>query len=175
MAEIRSTLDIIMERTRGMALSQEEKDQLRQDEFAKRAKGLQMRLLEDPANADVVLSSLGAMGDQDRTLLETLVWKTLVQDLPADRQGLKYVPVLRRLAPAKKKAPVLDGIEADFKAIAKAQGSEEKRLVAREKKKLASFGISGTAVIPKISDSDAVGLESQRIMGDLKKRLLEGV
>jgi hypothetical protein len=174
-AEIRSTLDIIMERTKGMALSQNEKDQLRMEDFDKRANGLQIRLTENPANSDEILSSLASLDPEDKLVLEKLLWKKLVQALPTDRQVLKLVPVLRKLGPAKDKTRLLDRIESDLKNIAKIQSSEEKKVLAREKKKLASFGISGTAVIPKISGSSDVGSESRRLMEELRKGLLEGV
>ncbi len=175
MAEIRSTLDLIMERTKGMTMSPQEKEQLRQEELAKRARGLQVKLLDNPDNTKEILTPLESMGEEERAGLERLLWKGLVHDLPPDREALKYVAILRRLTPAQTKQRVLDKIESDLKSIAKAHGSDEKKALARERKRLASFGISGSAVIPKISGQSLAGPESQRLAEDLKKRLLDGV
>ena len=52
MSEIRSTIDIMMERTRGMSLSEEEKESLRKEELGKRAKGFRIKLLDAASEAD---------------------------------------------------------------------------------------------------------------------------
>ncbi|MEW6352074.1 MAG: hypothetical protein AB1646_23735 [Thermodesulfobacteriota bacterium] len=174
MAEIRSTLDLIMERTKGMTMSPQEKEELRQEELAKRARGFQVKLLDNPDHAKEILSPLESMGEEERAGLERLLWQGLVHDLPTDRDALKYVAILRRLSPAATKQRVLDKIESDLKSIAKAHGAEEKKALARERKRLEAFGISGSAVIPKLSGRSATG-ESQRLAEDMKRRLLDGV
>ncbi len=175
MAEIRSTMDLIMERTKGMTLSSQEKAQLRQEELAKKASGFQVKLRDNPDQAKDILAALESVDEEERAGLERLLWLGLVHDLPTDRQAGKYVEILRRLAPAEGKRRVLDKIEADLKAISKAHGAEEKKALARERKRLESFGISGSAVIPKMSGRNPAGPESQRLAQDMRRRLLEGV
>ena len=66
MGEIRSTLDLIMDKTRGMSLSQEEKESLHTEELRKRANGFKIRLLDDPSRADEILATLDNEPESDR-------------------------------------------------------------------------------------------------------------
>ena len=65
----------MMERTRGMSLSSEEKEKIRQEDFRKRAKGFRIRLLDNPSDADEILSSLSAEAPEDKPSLACLDFK----------------------------------------------------------------------------------------------------
>jgi hypothetical protein len=150
LSEIRSTLDLIMDRTRGMALSQEEKESLHLEELGKRANGFKIRLLDDPSRADEILAVLDNEPEGDRLLLHELLWNTMVETLPADEEILKYVQIMEMLPSGKVKAAPLHELRASFKSWLKTRGEDRRKFVAREKKKLAAAGISGSAVVLKI-------------------------
>jgi hypothetical protein len=152
LGEIRSTLDLIMDKTRGMSLSQEEKASLHTEELRKRANGFKIRLLDDPARADEIIATLDNEPESDRQVLHSLIWKTMVETLPADEELLKYLPIMEKLPTGQAKAATLHELRASFKSWLKTRGDERKKLIARERKKLASAGISGSAVVPKIPE-----------------------
>jgi len=139
-----------MDKTRGMSLSQEEKDTLHKEELLKRANGFKIRLLDDPSRAAEILAILDSEPESDRLLLHSLLWNAMLETLPADEEILKYLSVMETLPEGEAKATTLHELRASFKSWLKVRGADRKKILAREKKKLAAAGISGSAVVPKI-------------------------
>lgn len=153
--EIRSTIDLIMERTRGMSLSEEEKEDFRKEEFQKKARGLKLRLLDNPSTADEILAGLRQDSETDQRLLESLLWKELLGDLTADGPMVQRLDLLEKMPQAAGKEQILKALRDTFKASAKMRAKDRKKILARERKRLAAFGVSGSAVVPKLpADSD---------------------
>jgi len=173
-AEIRSTIDLIMERTRGMTLSEDEKGNLRREEFTRRARGLRLRLLDNPTGAEEILSALQSESEEDRALLQTLLWEEMVQAVPADESALPQLELLGKLPQAGSKASTLAQMRSFIKSRLKDRSRDRRTILAREQKKLAAFGISGTAVVPKIPKQSLLGEDSLRVWEKLKAELRDG-
>ncbi|MEJ2716778.1 MAG: hypothetical protein P8182_06500 [Deltaproteobacteria bacterium] len=173
MGEIRSTIDLMMERTTGMVLSPEEKEKLRLEDLRKKAKGFTLKLLERPTEADEIIAGLGEEPEQDRALLESLVWEEMIDALPADESALKHVELMQKLPQAETAAPLFGEVRALLKSGLKDRSKDRKKILTREKKKLASLGISGTAVVPKIPDESAADSDLaaavEKLKSDLRK------
>lgn len=174
MGDIKSTIDLIMERTRGMKLSSDERDDLRKEEFGKRAKGFRLKLVEDPTRPDEILTSLSDESPEDRTLLESLIWKEMVEHLPANQEILTHLDLMHHLPQARSKDRALGELRSLFKGGMKTSAEDRKKIVARERKKLAAQGISGTAVVPKIPKDTEASPELLAAMAKWKTQLLEG-
>ncbi|MGO9567167.1 MAG: hypothetical protein ACLP5H_06470 [Desulfomonilaceae bacterium] len=172
MGEIRSTLDLIMDKTRGMSLSQEERESLHLQELRKRANGFKIRLLNDPSRVDEILATLDNQLESDRQVLHSLLWNAMVETLPADEEILKCLHVMELLPAGKAKAATLHELRALFKSRLKARGEDRKKVLAREKKKLAAAGISGSAVIPKIPKGLGAEQGFEEEWGKLRRELL---
>ncbi len=152
MAEIKSTIELMMERTSGMRLSDEEKRKIHEDELMKRARGLTNKLVEGSGRPEDVTALLSEGSQEDRELLESHIWNGLIDTMPRDRSALKHLEILEQLPRAKEKQAELEEARAALKTSEKDRAKDRSKLVTKERKKLASFGISGSAVIPKISD-----------------------
>jgi len=150
MGEIRSTLDLMMERTKGMTLSAEEQERLRRERLGKMARGYRMKLLEVPEGAEQILQAIEDEPPEDRELLRQLIWVEMVENLPADADILKYLELMEKLPQAESKHSIIAALRGTFKAGLKHQVPDRKKIVLREKKKLAALGISGSAVVPKL-------------------------
>jgi hypothetical protein len=161
-----------MNKTRGMSLSQEEKEHLRTEELRKRANGFKIRLLDDPSRADEILAALDNEPERNRLVLHSFLWNTMLETLPADDEILKYLHLMEMLPAGKANIAKLRDLRASFKSWLKTRGADRKKVLAREKKKLAAAGISGSAVVPKIpkGSSEERGFEQE--LGKLKKELL---
>lgn len=151
MAEIRSTVDLMMERTKGMSLSSEEKDQLHREELAKRVKGFKLKLIENRSTVDDILESMNEDSDEDRRLLDSLLWEEIFNGLPDDRSMPRFLDLMEGLPTGKANPTVVKEMRSFFKDAAKGRSVDRKKLLTREKKRLAAAGISGTAVVPKMS------------------------
>jgi hypothetical protein len=150
MSEIRSTIDIMMERTRGMTLSAEEQENLRRERLGKMAKGYRMKLLEVPEGSEQILESIKNESQEDRDLLRELIWVEMAENLPSDADILRYLDLMEKLPQAESKHAFITELRGAFRAGLKHQVPDRKKIVLREKKKLAAAGISGSAVVPRI-------------------------
>lgn len=173
MGEIRSTIDLMMERTRGMSLSTEEKEDLKREELEKRAKGFRVRFADGTLDADAILSTIGEESEEDAQRLKSLLWTEMVESLPDDRSALKFLALMERLPQAQAKALIIGEIRSSMKDLGKTKAKDRKKLAAVERKKLASFGISGTAVVPKLPDEMGAGSKTAAKMEEFKRRLCE--
>jgi hypothetical protein len=173
LGDIKSTIDLIMERTRGMTLSADERASLREEELGKRAKGFRLKLLEDTSRADEVLAVLKDDPPEDKKRLETLIWKEMAENLPANQDLLHHIDVMHHLPQAQDKSRALGELRSLFKGGMKSSAEDRKKIVAREKKKLAALGISGTAVIPKIPKETEPAPEVISAIDKCRRELLD--
>jgi len=163
----------MMERTKGMTLSTREREDLRREEFARRAKGIRLKLLQEGENIDDVLAGLDAEPPDDRALLQEVLWQIMVELLPTTGEDLlRSLTVMEQLPQGHGKARVLHEIHSSFKNSVKRQAEERKRIVNRERKKLAAIGISGSAVVPKIPSRQDLDASFQADLARLKTALL---
>ncbi len=84
MTEIRSTIDLMMERTSGMRLSEEERQRIKREELEKKASGYALKLIDPNGPNQSALSSLDQESPEERSVLETLVWKNIVQGISSE-------------------------------------------------------------------------------------------
>jgi hypothetical protein len=151
LAEIRSTIDLMMERTKGMSLSSEERDRLHREELAKRAKGFRLKLMENRSTVDDILEAMNEDSDEDRLLLDSMLWEEIFDGLPDDKSIPRFLDLMEQLPTGKAKPTVLKEMRLFFKDAAKGRSVDRKKLLTRERKRLTAAGISGTAVVPKVS------------------------
>jgi len=144
MAEIKSTRDIIMEKTKGLSLSAEEKEALRREEGAKKIRLWIGRFLDDKATLE----------DIGRELKEPLKDKTardllrmeLVAQLHPEGDNEKVFRLMKELLNLRTE-PLEERIDAFLKDLIALQVAHLKGLG----EKLARCGISGSAVLPNVA------------------------
>jgi hypothetical protein len=156
-----------------MTLSPEQQENLRRERLEKLAKGYRLKLMGEPGRGDEILSTIREETPQDRELLEWLVWKEMVENLPPNAGILQHIELMQKLPEAKVRSAILGDLRAAFKARLKNEGPDRKKIIIREKKKLASVGISGSAVVPKIPRHSDVDGEFAAALAGYKRRLLQ--
>jgi len=166
MAKIRSTLDIVMERTKDLTLSEEQKTHMRLEEWSQKARGLIQRFQSGILSVAGFRAEL-ARGRQECPELEQIVKQELIQALnpESDDQaltgGLKDVlgidpaPYIERL----------QGFSAR-RAEAYRQASERALLGLKQR------GISGTAVLPNLENDPSWQAGLAQLGAELKRELL---
>jgi hypothetical protein len=164
MGEIKSTIELMMERTKDMRLSPEEKEAAHREECLKKARGLRLRLLGGEA-PDAVFARPERDSAEDRTLVQTLLWQVFLENLPPNEAALDHLDIMAALPGAKTKesAQARPLLKEAFKEAA----TERRKMLNRERKRLANFGISGTAVAPRptegwVAEAAQRGLEKAR-------------
>ncbi len=160
MAEIKSTLDLVMEKTRHLSLSREEKEENRRRELDGRLKGLFQQLEDGLLDVEALTGKLDGMleegGDTDRAL----VCRRLVERVRPEKENGPWIRLLTQYCRAD-----ADRLE---QAVQDVRREMEAAVVGRRRQmidELASLGISGSAVRPNLDD-DAVLADKRRQLSD---------
>jgi len=156
-----------------MSLSEEEKEALRKEDFRRKARGLRLRLMDNPAGSDDILPAVRLANEKDRNLLESMLWEELVREMPSDTHIFQHLDLLDKMPQAEKNKPILREAREAFKNASKTRGKDRKQILLREKKKLATWGISGSAVVPKLPPDSDPGGDLARLIGKYRDKLLE--
>jgi hypothetical protein len=172
LSEIPSTIDLIMQRTKGMSLSKQERDDLNREELRKRAKGLKLKLTEDSSRATEILSSLKDESSENQKILVSFLWEFMLDELAQNEEFSKYMDLLEKLPGAQDKIQILNRLRSAHKSQVKDQQENKKKIVAQEKKKLAAWGISGSAAIPKLPKTAAEDDSFHQLLDTCRKELL---
>ncbi len=155
MGEIRSTIDLMMERTKGLSLSEQEKKALKREELQKRAKGIYLKLTQNPSLLPTLLEGIRDSDEPDNNTLISFLWNTFVENIPAGRDMDKYLDLMRELPVSAEQLALLNALQEELKLEARKGLKERKAALAAERRRLEAVGISGTAVVPKLkSDRD---------------------
>jgi hypothetical protein len=93
MAEIKITLDIIMEKTRHLVLSPEEKQQLELDQHLRKIPGYLQKYLDDVWHLDHLLEEIASLPDQYRAMTAQELSRHLVTEISFDANPHDRGPV----------------------------------------------------------------------------------
>lgn len=145
MAEIKSTLDIIMEKTKGLSMSDEEKKMFQKKEVEGKVRGFVQKFLDGRMDLEGLITETGTFeGEQYEMAREALIKECLDRiDPEADNKS-----ALRLLEQAAAVDPnPFHKILSEFqKDLEKGRDTQEEKLRERLQEK----GISGSAIIPNL-------------------------
>jgi hypothetical protein len=151
MAEIKSAIELAMERTKGLRLSQQEMDKLKEEEIQSKAHALVNRYLEVDFHLREVERELDRFDPAERQHLEKLFIQYLSEAIDLDRdndlifQGFESFRVGSKGSIQKMK----DLIQSYQEEKGREYSKIEKDLLS----KFERLGISGSAVQPKVEGS----------------------
>lgn len=171
MTEIRNTIDLMMERTSGMRLSEEEKHRIKREELEKKARGYALKLIDPNGLNQSTLSILDQDSPEERSILEPLVWKNIVQGISSEDDIRVVFDRFDDWPFFKSKRNKIEELRTKFKDQGKNKNKDKKSLLDREKRKLADAGISGSAVVPKFSKNMESAAMAE-LIEEFKKTLL---
>lgn len=144
MGEIKSTLDLVMERTRHLSLSDEEKQRQQAAAFEKRLQGLLQQYADGALTVDKLRERIAALETELQTTNRQIVLAAMVKRVDPDQDNVRWLDLLAQEAPSIY-GPIQDGLDAyrQKRAALLAAGAQDQREgLARQ------HGIAGTAVVP---------------------------
>jgi hypothetical protein len=166
MAEIRSTLDLVMERTRGLSMTDTEKNEMKKKELSGKIQALLERYSNDYLTLKWLETELNNMGmETDPKIRKTLKFEIL-ERLSPNGDGDKLLEALEGIT----------GIRADaYRGII----SEYDKTLEQRRKKFAEKiiaglslqKISGSAVSPNMSADPGWQKELEKISGEFRKKI----
>lgn len=170
MGEIKSTLDLVLERTRHLTLSSVEKEEIEHKEALKKVPGYLSRYRDGLLSLEALLKEMRGLAPEirDRVRGEMARQMSLVLNLSPDTDAL--IPAMEALAD-----PGWTDLVVSVKrcrteareALQAAKGSVEERMLAE----LAAVGIRGSAVAVKIEGDPRWIAINQKLISPCEERL----
>jgi hypothetical protein len=145
MGEIRSTLDIIMEKTKGLTLTEDEKKALRKKEVEGKVKGLLLKFIDGLMDLENLKTGITAIEEKDPGMAREIVIKDCLGRIDTESDNRLVFEILEHVARA--------DIASFQKPLSKFHRDLDQEKRIREQKlgkKIVEKGISGSAVLPNI-------------------------
>lgn len=167
MGEVKSTLDIIMEKTKGLTMTDEEKKAFKRKEVEGKVKGLLQKFLDGFRNLEGFKKEIGAFGDEQYDMAKQCVAEECVGRIDPEGDNAPFLDILENIG----------GVDPQpiRKSLLEFQRELEKRRTDREKlqrKKLEKQGISGSAVIPNIKADPEWNDYVSRLKGAFREKVV---
>ncbi len=179
MAEIKSTLDLVMERTKNLTMTEQEKRQQALAEFRTGVSALIRKYADGVLSPDQLQNELGLLGRASGGRDRGVILDEIAKRIDPDRDNQRLLDLLNEICKAGT-APIESALDEYDRAVAAKSHEriEELRVLLAH-----SFGISGSAVQPNLgADSDwavvrqaireRFATELQREVGSLKCRFV---
>lgn len=177
MTEIKSTLDIVMEKTKGLRMTEDDKDRFREEELSQTAQGLCRPYLDGQLGWEAVEIDFQGREDRDRPLIKRAFYNLLLQSLDIDSYNDRASRAIEALSNGKAKETIKK-INDLSSAFFKARQKKQKKIRPELWAKLAKMGISGSAVEPNVNDSQEwkemekeLAMEYMEKLREFKERL----
>ena len=145
MGEIKSTIDLVLEKTRGLTLSSEDKQKIAQKELEKMIQGLISRYLDQLIPMSRLAQEMEKMAGTEKNLSVQLLKRHLLAHLDFDRDNSSILSALEEVAGVDTASLVALQEEYQSEKEETKKGITEKCL-----ERLQERGISGSAVIPNL-------------------------
>ena len=172
MAEIKSTLELALERTRKMSISEEEKREIKRKEIVQKATWMFHRYLEDHSSLNEVLREIERMEEKAGATIREMFLSQLIDALSVDDGSKKLLRGIESL-----KGRSVDDIKQKLEVLhseyeREEQEAEEKGRVQMEEA-LRKEGIHGSAVVPHVKGSkewrERIGTVEQGFRGKIEE------
>ncbi|MBN1931233.1 MAG: hypothetical protein JW786_06455 [Desulfobacterales bacterium] len=157
MAEIKSTLDLIMEKTKHLTLTQEEKEKQTFEEFRKKLNGL-LKKFEEGIYTNIEFDSeLKELQKHYEITEKKIVIRAIADEINLDQDNTLLLTLLKNTygSDVNPIQSVLDHYQTAIYQITQERIQQIKKNMARE------HSISGSAVVPDLEE-DAVWLEANQ-------------
>ena len=166
MAEIKSTLDIIMEKAKKFPVTEEEKKGFKRQELEGKIKGLVQKVLDGVLDSERFQVEVTALQAKDKDLVHRILQEEIVAriELGANNEALLHLL-------EKTEGPASAAIR---KVLAEFEKKNEKQKESRRKARVEKFkekGISGSAVLPNL-EADP---EWIRTRSEVKRQMQEEI
>ncbi|MFH1993909.1 MAG: hypothetical protein ABIK98_16135 [Pseudomonadota bacterium] len=150
MAEIKSTLELVMEKTKHLTLSREEKQAQTRNEARQRIKGLIQKHRDAVLNNERFAEELESMQETSAVMVNDLLLYELLDGLHPGRDNQVQLALLNDICgiDITGLASVCDGYKDEIQSMTQARIQALKNILAQQ------HHISGSAVVPNIKTDD---------------------
>ena len=145
MAEIKSTLEIIMEKTKGLTMTDEEKRELKRKEMMGLFRGLLQKFVDGLMDLQDIKRESEALGRGYEDMLREIIIREVAERIQPEGDNEPLLEVLEKMT-GMDIGPIRDFLTDYERKLQKEMVAREESLMKRLKKN----GISGSAIIPNL-------------------------
>lgn len=171
MSEIKSALELALERTRGLRASDEEKLHWEEERLARQARALATVIREPGAKTEEARTRIRQTPETERARLIEMALAAVLDESSPDDDGeilVRALEVLRDRDPA--------AVRNAMAALGLSLEEEKRRralaITAESRKELEERGIRGSAVVPNAQASAAWRTIEEDLAGEWRRRVL---
>jgi hypothetical protein len=147
MGEIKSTLDLVLEKTKNLTLSSEEKEEQKQKEIENRIKGMLQKYQDGMLSKSQLISDYEILKTDYNMLQNNALIIQITQRIEPDRDNRPLLEILQECGAIDTAA-----IETIIENFRKAYRAASQNRIKRLKENLAQqYNISGSAVLPNLA------------------------
>jgi hypothetical protein len=170
MGEIKSTMDLVMERTRHLSLSAEEKARQRREDFEKRLQGLLQQYADGAVTADQVADRIAGLQTERNITDRQLPVRAVFKRIDPDQDNRCWLALLARLAPS-----VQEPLQEVLAVYNRQRTDLLQKSEARMREDLArDHAILGSAVVPN-PERDAACREKMTVLQQQTKSRIAAI
>ena len=146
MAEIKSTLELIMERTKDLTLTDEEKKAFKTKEIKGKVKGFIMKFMDDVMDLETLEQHIGSFEENEAAAVEEVVLSECLSRINLETDNSRIFNVLKRVTTVDVKH--LQTFLSNFSNnLEHERNAREQDFLDHIRKK----GFSGSAVLPNLN------------------------
>ncbi len=170
MAEIKSTLDIVLEKTKHLTLSAEEKAEMQLQDGLKKVPGYLERILDLTLTPEQLLNEINALPLEHRKRIREEIAGQMSQALDLSAKSDPLIGGLEILAEPGW-SDLLDKVKRCREDLRQAREDARQQAHERVLANLAAVGIKGSAVVARLEDDALWQEEDRRLREPCEKRL----
>jgi hypothetical protein len=143
--EIKSTIDLVLEKTRDLSLSSEEREKIAQKDLERKLRGLITRYLDQRIPLSRLTEEMERMAGTERDLSVRLLKRQLLAHLDLDRDNSSVLSALEEVAGVDTASLV--ALQEEYRL--EKEGAK-KAITEKSLERLKERGVSGPAVVPNL-------------------------
>jgi hypothetical protein len=149
MGEIKSTWDIVMEKTKGLKISSGDRERIKRGQLASRANNIFHRYMDTQGNPAYLQKELQGLGVEEREVVRRELLLQLLDAIELSRDNRKVITGIETLKgkPVTKTVERLNLLASEYRASMDEKSTEIGGIFLH---RLADRGISGSAVVPSL-------------------------
>ncbi len=163
MSEIKSTLDLIMEKTRHLSMNQEEKESVKKQELARKVRGIISLFLSEERDATYLDHQMKLLAEDDKNEGNKICKNLLIERIHSFEDNQRVLAGVEKLL-GENERDRWEGIIEKLKTPLMAE-SEKTRLESEShfREILAAEGLRGPAILPRPEKDPLLKEEKERV------------
>jgi hypothetical protein len=153
-AEIKSTLELAMERTKKMTISEEEREEIKQKEVFQKATGLFHRYTDGSLSLNEVEKEIGRLEERVKTVVKEILLSKWLEALSLNSENEKPLRGIESLR-GQTVDPLKEKLDDLLSRYREEKGKVKEKVGNQWVEALKREGIYGSAVDPSIETSEA--------------------